>query len=79
MNLLTQSESILQELKSLCSRLQSNSTSHRENSDTQEVPPSSFSAEGAFSTDVWDHSPLEAGSPPPASLFKQENPDDKEV
>jgi hypothetical protein len=64
-----------------CSRLQSNSTSHRENSDTQEVLPSDsdFSAEGAFSTDVWDHSLLEAGSPPPASLFKQENPDDKEV
>ena len=44
-------------------------------SDTQEVPPSSFSTEGAFSSDVWDHSPLEAGRGKPASPFKEENPD----
>ena len=45
----------------------------------REVLPSDSGKSVFTSTDVRDHSPLEAGSPPPASLFKQENPDDKEV
>ena len=64
-NLLTQSESILQELKSL----------HLQLSDTQEVLPSDSDKSVFTSTDVCDRSPLEAGRGKPASPFKEENPD----
>ena len=63
-NLLTRSESILQELKSL----------HLQLSDTQEVLPSD-SGKSVFASDVRNHSPLEAGRGKPASSFKEENPD----